>query len=136
MFRNLMLTTAGSYTLKITDAAGIVTTLNRVVTPSAAIRLVFITQPPAATASGSAFSTSVEAVDRFGNVDTSDTAALTLQLIAGKKKSATLTGAATQSLTNGIAVFSNLAINLTGTYRLAVKATGVRQSFSKVLKII
>lgn len=135
-FGHLMLTTAGSYTLKITDAAGIVATLNRVVTPSAATRLVFVSQPPAATASGAAFSTSVEAVDRFGNVETSDADTLTLQLISSKKKSASLTGTAAQSVTNGIDLFSDQAIGLPGTYRLVVKATGVKQSFSKTFKIV
>ena len=84
------------------------------ITAGAATKVVYTTQPSASTAAGAAFAQQpvVTIQDAQGNTVTSSTAAVTLALTTG---TGTLSGTATVNAVAGVATFSGLSINLTGT---------------------
>lgn len=115
-FSNLIINTAGSYTL--TASVGSVTTSASSVnvSPAAASKLVWQTAPVTTSVAGVTLSSVVVAVeDAFGNVVTSDTSTVTLAISTGTFGSGSST--ATATAVHGIATFASLAINTVGTYQ-------------------
>ncbi|PYP55811.1 MAG: hypothetical protein DMD40_12650 [Gemmatimonadetes bacterium] len=85
----------------------------------------FFVQPNAADV-GQAITPPVEVVvrDTLGGTDSSFTASITINL-ASNPTGATLSGTTVARPVNGIASFSNLAIDKAGTYTLQASASGV-----------
>ncbi len=116
-FSNLIINTAGSYTL--TASIGSVTTSSSNVTISAATasKLVWQTAPSTTGVAGATLNPLVVLVeDAFGNIVTTDSSTVTLTLSSGTFGSGSSTVTATAA--NGIATFSNLSVSLAGTYKL------------------
>jgi hypothetical protein len=112
------LTTAGSQTVTAADSVtGSITGNASVsVNPAAADHLLFV-QPPTDTATGQTLAAvTVAVVDAFGNVETDDNSD-TVTLSIGVDPSggtATLSGTLTVAVINGVASFSDLAIDTPG----------------------
>jgi len=97
--------------------------------------LSFSTQPVNGTA-GVAFSVEVQVLDAFGNLVLADNASsIALNLIGGNA-SATLNGGAGQPVTNGVANFSALSVDLVGAdYQLQAEAVGLSAATSDGFEI-
>jgi hypothetical protein len=106
---------AGGQTLTAMDtAAGLAGSAAVLVTPAAADHLVFL-QQPTDTAAGQTISTViVEVVDAFGNVETSDNSHTITLSLGTNPSGGTLSGTLTLTVVNGVATFSDLAIDLAG----------------------
>jgi ABC-type transport system involved in cytochrome c biogenesis permease subunit len=121
-FSNVVLKTAGAYSLKATDAS-LASAISSIfnVTPATAAKLVFLTQPGNAhlnQAIAPAVRVAVE--DAFGNVVTTDHSTFTLSILSGPA-GGVLTGTLSVADVAGIASFSTLKLNKAGTYK--IKAT-------------
>jgi hypothetical protein len=107
--------TGTGYILTATSAGAASATSNTFnVTPGAATKLVFGTQPSTATA-GAAITpaVTVQVQDANSNVVTTSTATIAVTL--GNPGTATLSGTTTLPAVNGVATFSNLSVNKSGT---------------------
>jgi parallel beta-helix repeat protein len=115
-FSNLVLDQAGTYTLAFSDGSlpGI-TSSSFTVSPAAASKLVFITEPANAIA-GQALSPAVEVEDPFGNP--ADGSIITLAIATGPL-TATLGGALSLPTLNGLAAFSNVTLDRAGTFTIS-----------------
>jgi hypothetical protein len=114
-FSNVILDTAGSYTLMATDSSTGVTTAvsgTITVTPGTATQLVV---PPVTTPGtvGQAImpAITVTAEDAFGNVATSDNDSVTLNLASGAPGSFTSGSTTTVQAVSGVATFDNIALD-------------------------
>jgi hypothetical protein len=119
-FSNLVLDTAGSYTLSATDASlSAPTSTSFTVSAAAAAQLAFSQQPTNATA-GAAITpaVSVAVEDRFGNLVSTDTSTLTLSVHTGP--GGFESGSTTQvAAVNGVATFNALVLDTAGVYTLS-----------------
>ena len=125
-FSSLILDTAGTYTFKVTDGSlTSATSGNIAVGAAAASKLVFQQTPTTGTA-GQALSPSITVAveDAFGNVLTSNTSTVTIAVASGPGG---FTSGSTTSATvvNGVATFSNLVLDTSGNYTLAVSDSGL-----------
>ena len=116
-FSGLTLNKVGQgYTLKVT-AAGItsVTTNPFNVTNAPADHLVITpaNEPPSTVTAGQTFAMTVMAEDRFGNLDTGFSGTVSVSIASG-----TLTGTTPVTVSNGLAVFNNLAIDTAGKFQI------------------
>jgi hypothetical protein len=118
-FSNLVINLAGSYVLRATDANPNLDPgfAPFTISPTGAARVAF-TQQPTNTTAGAAISPAVTVAvqDANGNTVASDTSTVTLTLSGG-----TFAGGGTTlsaAAVNGVATFSNLVINATGSYTL------------------
>ncbi|PYO97626.1 MAG: hemagglutinin, partial [Gemmatimonadetes bacterium] len=106
------------------------------ITPASAAQLVFTVQPVATTA-GTAITPAVQvtARDAFGNTATGFTGTVTVA-IGTNPAGGALSGTLTVAATAGIATFSNLSIDKSGTgYTLTAAATGVSGQASTAFNI-
>ena len=97
-----------------------------------------MTVQPSNTAAGAAISPAiqVEALDQFGNVDTSFVSTVTVA-IGTNPSGGTLAGSATVTAVQGVATFSDLSIDLVGSgYTLAFSSTGLPGASSNPFDII
>ncbi|MBS0261305.1 MAG: hypothetical protein JSS02_05060 [Planctomycetes bacterium] len=120
-FSSLTINTAGSYTLAATAGTLTAATSNAVtISAAAASKLGFQQQPPATGTAGTALSPAITVAvqDQFGNTVTGDSSSVTLALSTGVLDSGK--ASATVAAVNGIATFSSLVINTSGTYTLGV----------------
>jgi hypothetical protein len=128
-FADLSIDMPGSgYTLAA-NGAGLpaLTSAGFTINPAAADHLVFLQQPVDTAAGQTMGAVIVEIVDRFGNVVTSDnTDTVTLSIgVDPSGGSATLGGTLTLTVTNGVATFSDLSIDLAGMgYTLRATVSG------------
>jgi RHS repeat-associated protein len=119
VFNNLSMTTAGTYQLEASDAILRSGALSNPFTVSSgpAVLMKFI-NVSANAVHDKTFSVQVALLDQYGNVATNDSSHVTLSLGTHPKNailsSATLTAAAV----DGIATFSGLSVNFTGSYSL------------------
>jgi hypothetical protein len=132
-FSNLVWNTAGTYTL--TAAATSLTSGTSgsfSIVPGAPVNLVFTTQPGAANAGSAVPTTVVKVEDSLNNVITTSTDSVTLSPNGpgGFDPSSTTTVAAV----NGVATFSNLVLDKSGSYTLSATtpdgAVGTSHSFA------
>ena len=137
-FSNLSINKTGTaYTLAASSnglAAGTSNTFN--ITPGTATQLVFSSQP-SNTAAGSSITpaVTVQVEDANNNVVTTSTAAVAMA-IGTNPSGGTLSGTTSVNAVNGIATFSNLSINKTGTgYALAASSTGLTGATSNAFNI-
>jgi uncharacterized repeat protein (TIGR03803 family) len=123
-FNNLTAEVAGAYSLALSDRAdGLVgdDTDSLTITPAAASRLVFSTQPVGTTVGTVLSPTVVSIEDPYGNVETGDTSVVSIAINSGPVGGAfTPTSTVTVNAVNGVATFGNLAVDTPGTYTLAV----------------
>jgi hypothetical protein len=109
--------TAGSWDVTATDTGiGSITGSGTVtVSPAAADHLVFLQQPADTGAGQTMGSVIVEVVDQFGNIVTTDNTDTVTLSIGNNPGGGTLSGTLTLTVTNGVATFSDLSIDLAGT---------------------
>jgi parallel beta-helix repeat protein len=100
-------------------------TFDTVTTTAPASKLVFTSSPPASIVAGAPFAAAVSAEDPLGNVVSDFAGGVTIALTPS---TATLTGALTQPVVNGVASFSGLSVNKTGSYSLAATSSPVLTS--------
>ncbi len=122
---NLVLDTAGSYTLAESATGGLsgANSSSFTVSPSTADHLAFGVQPSNTTA-GSAINpaVTVQVFDKYGNLLTADnTDQVTLSVASG---SGSLAGTTTASVSGGIATFTGLTLNTAGSYTLGENTAG------------
>jgi hypothetical protein len=129
-FSNLVITKAGSgFKLTATSpgtASG--TSASFVINPDVAITLHFAVQPTTGLhAATIAPAVQVDARDQFNNIVKTFTGNVTLAIASGTGTAgAVLSGANPVAAVAGVAVFSNLSINLVGSaYKLTAAATGL-----------
>jgi hypothetical protein len=128
------LKTAGSRTVTATDTTTSSTTgtVSVAVNPAAADHLLFL-QQPTDTAAGQTISpvVTVEIVDPFGNVVTSENSDAVTLSIGTNPSGGTLSGTLTVTVVNGVATFSDLSIDLIGDgYTLHATTTGLTDADS------
>ncbi|HEV3304153.1 MAG TPA: putative Ig domain-containing protein [Planctomycetaceae bacterium] len=120
-FNNLIINTAGGHTLAAIDGSLSGATSGAIaVSPGAATKL-SISQAPTAGTAGQALGTAltVAVEDAFGNVVTSNTSTVSVGVASGPGGFAS--GSTTSvAATNGVATFTNLIFNTTGSYTLSV----------------
>ena len=124
-FSNLVLDTSGSYTLAVSDSGSTGATTGTIsVSPGAASKVVFQQTPTTGTA-GQALSPSITAAveDAYGNVLTSNTSTVTIA-VAGGPGGLTSGSTTTAAATSGVATFSNLVLDTSGSYTLAISDSG------------
>jgi subtilase family serine protease len=108
---------AGSQTVTATDTATATITGSATVTVTAAsANHVGFLQQPTNTAAGNTIApaVTVEIFDAFNNPEATDNSESVTLAIGTNPGSGTLSGALTQTVSNGVATFSNLSINKTG----------------------
>ena len=120
-FGTVALPVAGAYVLTV-SSTGLTAALSKrfnVVADKATAHLV-VAQSPATTLVGRTFSSKVviDVADALGNIIKSSTSAITLALASGP--GGTLHGTTTHHASNGVATFSNLSIDMAGSYVLDV----------------
>ena len=115
-FANLIPSPAGTYTLKASSGALTVVTSDSFVISPAASQLVFA-QDVSNVVSGSTMYPAVviNIENEAGQVVTSNTTTVTLQIISGP---GTMSGTTAVAAVKGVATFSNLSFTVPGTYRL------------------
>ena len=114
-FNDVVLNTAGTYTLSAAAGNFTGTSSSFVINPGADTQLV-IAQPLTTTTAGSDISpVVVDVEDQFGNVVTTDTSNIKVALQGGPS-GAMLNGSLSVIATNGAATFSNLSLNTAGSY--------------------
>jgi uncharacterized delta-60 repeat protein len=118
-FSNLSIATAGDgYTLTATDGTDTSATSSSFnVTPGSTGRLAFNQQPVTTTTATALSPITVDVEDPNGNLLTTDTSNVSLSL-TNSPAGVTLGGTTTVAAVNGVATFSNLTINIAGTYSL------------------
>jgi hypothetical protein len=116
-FRNgVTLKTAGNQTVTATDTAtGSITGSAAVtVNPAVADHLLFLQQPTDTAAGQTLSPVVVELVDAFGNVETGDNSDTITLSIGTNPSGGTLSGTLSLTVVNGVATFSDLSIDLSG----------------------
>jgi len=116
-FSNVKLNTAGNYTLTASDGSLTSATSNSFTVSAAVGSKVAFTQQPTNVQPGNAISpaVTVSVEDAFGNVIASNGSSITISLASGP---GVLSGTLTVAAVNGVATFSNLRLNATGSYTL------------------
>ncbi len=136
-FSGLTLTKAASgYTLYVSGSGPIPTTTSAInVSPAAATQLVITQQPPSSVQVSTPFSMQASIEDAYGNVVT--TAAGTVSVtFASNPTGATLGGTTSVTASGGVARFTNLTINKTGSgYTLRVSSTGLTSATSHPIQV-
>lgn len=120
-FKNLTLTTSGTYTFTTTSGLHAATTGNVVVNAAAASKVVVAQVPVTATAGGQLASITATVQDAFGNIVTSNTAARSIVVKSGPG-GFTAGSTRTAKAVEGVATFGNLTLTKAGTYTFAVMA--------------
>ena len=137
-YTDLMIDKVGSgYTLSATTGGGVAgaTSTGFTVIPGAPVRVAFTVQPTDATAGFSIGSVEVQVQDVVGNTVTSYSSGVTVA-IAANPGSGTLAGTKTVTASAGVATFSNLSINKSGTgYTLAATAGALAPDTSAAFTI-
>jgi hypothetical protein len=133
------LKTAGTKTVTATDTVtGSITGSASVsVNPAAANHLVFL-QQPTDTAAGHTIgpAVTVEIVDQFGNVVTSDNTDTITLSVGNNPSGGTLSGTLTVTVRGGIATFGDLSIDLAGVgYTLHARTAGLTDADSGAFSI-
>jgi hypothetical protein len=113
-FSNLLIDTAGvGYVLQASSAGVTASSAGLTVTPAGPAQLVLGGEPPASLTAGAAFGLTVQAVDAFGNVETDYNGPVSVALAANPGNVA-LQGTTTLNAVNGVATFSGLSVDTTG----------------------
>ncbi len=121
-FTNIILKTAGAYTL-IARSTGLTsaTTASITVAAAAANKLTVIQQPVGTTAGASIGNIVLDVQDAFGNIVTSDSSTVTMSATNG----APANGATSQQAVAGVVTFAGLSFNKSGSYTLSASDAGI-----------
>ncbi len=123
-FNNVVLDTAGSYVLQATSGNLVPGDSDVTVVPAAPIALVITTQPPNPVQAGVGFGFQVGGVDPFGNASAL-TGTVTVAF-AANPGGGVLGGSNTANVTNGVASFTGLTIDVIGSgYKLQATSGGL-----------
>ncbi len=126
-FGNLVLDTAGSYTLSENGTSGLTgaDSGSFTVSPAAADHLGFGVQP-SNTSAGSAINpaVTVNVFDRFGNLETTDGTDQVTLTVASGSGGFDADSTTTMAVTGGVATFSNVILDTAGNYTLGESAQG------------
>jgi hypothetical protein len=108
--------TAGNWDVTATDTvtASITGATTVTVSPAAADHLLFLQQPTDTAADQTMSPVIVEVVDAFGNVETGDNSDMITLSLGSNPSGGTLSGTLTLTVVNGVAIFSDLSIDLAG----------------------
>jgi hypothetical protein len=121
-FKNLTLTTSGTYRLTATSGLLTSATTGNVVVNAAAASKVVVAQVPATGTAGSQLASITATVkDVYGNTVTSNTATRSIVVKSGPG-GFTAGSTRTAKAVGGVATFNNLALTKSGTYTFAVMA--------------
>jgi hypothetical protein len=137
-FSKLLFNLAGAYTLKATDAKlTLATSASFTVSPAAAAKVAFIQNPTAVLAGAKiAPAVTVAVEDKFGNIVTTDTSSVTVAITSGTGDSgATFSGTKSIAAVKGIATFSDLSIDLVGSYRLTATDSVLTSTISSAFAV-
>jgi hypothetical protein len=128
-------TIGNSYTLKVTDTenlpSGAVTLTPATsgafnIGASPVTQLVFNPGTPGPGTAGSALpNVTVQAEDAYGDLSTATTGSVTVGVQSGSPQTGFSSGTATVALTHGVATFSSLVLNTSGTYVLTAAPVNV-----------
>ena len=136
-FSNLVLTTVGPYTLKAT-VSGLsgLTSSTFTVNPTTANQLFLSVLPSNATA-GSAISPAVQVqvLDMYENLVSTDNSDLVGMAVASGPGSWASGSTTSVTVSNGVAIFSNLVLDTVGTYTLSAAATGLGSVISNFFTV-
>jgi hypothetical protein len=136
-FSGLTLTGAASgYTLYVSASGPTSTTTSAItVMPAPATQLVITQQPPSTVKVSTPFSMQASIEDAYGNVVTTASGTVSVAF-ASNPTGATLGGTLTVTASQGVASFSNLAINKTGSgYTLQVSSSGLTSATSNSINV-
>lgn len=133
-FNSLIISAAGNYTLTATDGQ-LTPTTSAPFTVAATAKL-GVLQQPTQTVAGQVISPAVKVgvEDQGGNVITSDTSTVILQINHGSFANGSTT--ATAQAVNGVATFNNLAINASGSYTLTAIDGTLQQAQSNSFNVV
>jgi len=128
-FSNVILDTAGSYTLSLSDGTLTAATTGTITIVAGSATQLVLQQSPTSGTAGQALSPSVTVAveDSFGNVITGDTSTVTVAVATGP---AGFDAGSTTSMAavGGVATFSNLLFDTTGNYTLSVSDGGLTRA--------
>jgi virginiamycin B lyase len=136
-FSGLTLTRAASgYTLYVSASGPIPTTTSAItVTPAPASQLVITQQPPSTVNVNTPFGMQASIEDAYGNVVTTATNTVSVAF-ANNPTGATLGGTLSVTASAGVASFTNLTINKTGSlYALRVSSSGLTSATSNPVRV-
>ncbi len=134
-FSDLVLTTAGTYTLKATEGKFSATSPKFTIFPNLPSKLVILSQPAAGSVgavAGNAIKPAITVAveDQYGNIETGNSSLITMTV----NSTASLFGTGTASALKGIATFNNLILDAAGTFTLGAAdgslANATSNSFS------
>ena len=118
-------TLAGSHAISATINGIAITQTATLTVRADSVSYINFTQTPTSVVANSQFSVTVTALDNFGNVATSYSGSVSVSIAIGVA-GATLSGTTTVSAVNGVATFTDLAIDKPGTnYQLEAFGTGI-----------
>ncbi len=126
-FSNLVLDTAGSYSLTESATGGLSgpNSSTFIINPAAPSQLVFSVQPSTTTAGAAiAPAVQVQALDSYGNLATNNSTLQVTLSAASDPGGFTSSSRTTVTVTAGVAAFSNLVLDTAGNYTLAETAMG------------
>ena len=125
----MILDTAGSYTLSLSDGTLTAATTGTITIVAGSATQLVLQQSPTSGTAGQALSPSVTVAveDSFGNVITGDTSTVTVAVATGP---AGFDAGSTTSMAavGGVATFSNLLFDTTGNYTLSVSDGGLTRA--------
>jgi hypothetical protein len=132
-FSKISIDTVGTYGLVATSGKlSSISSGTFTVMPSTASKLVFTTQPASETEGTAEAPFAVSVEDDFGNVVSSDqSGSVTLTL----SPTATTSGTLTAVVANGVATFSNITVEKTGSFSFKANAAGLTEGASKSFSI-
>jgi streptogramin lyase len=128
---------ASGYTLQLSASGLVAATTNAIsVTPAAASQVVITAEPPTSVTAGSGFGLSASIEDAYGNVVTSDNAAVSVAL-ANNPTGAALGGTLTVGASQGVAAFSGLTLTVAGSgYTLQASSSGLTGATSSAVTVV
>ena len=137
-FSNLTIDSAGSgYTLAVAGGGMVPVTATPVtVVPAAACRLVNVYQPSGSIVAGAGFVLAAAVEDRYGNLETSYNAGVTLSL-ANNPVGGVLSGPLTVATNQGVAIFTGLAIQKAGAgYTIEYSSGSLTPALTSPLNVV
>jgi hypothetical protein len=134
-FTNLAITAAGTYTLTATSGSLTPATATITVVPGAGASLSFTPLPSGGVAGSTLSGPIVTVRDASGNVVTSFSGSISLTAAGPAGGGFVGSPTATATVTNGVATFTGLRINVAGTYAITASATGVASGASSSITI-
>jgi len=134
-FSNLVINTAGSYTLKDSDGSLTSSTTNTITINAAQAAKVVFQQVPSTGTTGKALSSvTVAVVDQFGNVVTTDKSTVTISVATGSGSFSSGSTLAV-SAASGIATFNNLIFGTAGNYTLGAADSSLAKATSTNISV-